>query len=216
MGELVLGIETSGTLCSVAWMSNDRILIEYNIEMPNIHATLLADLIAEGFARLKIERKDIGLVAVASGPGSFTGLRIGMSYAKGFCYAGSIPIIGISNFEILAKQAPLKVKPLYTLIYARHGRYYLGIFRDGINLSDAKVITSDQIPFLSDGSFVVLMDYFNEEDYKKRFAPSINIIKGRYGAASVCQIGINKFNAQGADDLNFLEPFYLQSFTGGK
>jgi tRNA threonylcarbamoyladenosine biosynthesis protein TsaB len=216
MNKIVLGIETSGVLCSVAWMLQDRILLELNIEKPNIHATLLADLIAESFTKLKIERNDIGLVAVASGPGSFTGLRIGMSYAKGFCYGRNIPIIGVTNFEILAKQASLDITSVHTLIYAKHGRYYLGIFEDGVNLSKTKIVTSEQLPSILNKKYVVFLDNFFEENHDKIEQSSANIIKGKYSAALVCQIGMNKFNNRGADNLTTLEPFYLQSFAGVK
>jgi tRNA threonylcarbamoyladenosine biosynthesis protein TsaB len=216
MNKIVLGIETSGVLCSVAWMLRDRILLELNIEKPNIHATLLADLIAEGFSKLTIERNDIGLVAVASGPGSFTGLRIGMSYAKGFCYGRNIPIIGVTNFEILAKQASLDITPVYTLIYAKHGRYYLGTFEDGVNLSETKIVTSEQLPSILDKKYVVFLDNSFEENHDKIEQSSTNIIKGKFSAVLVCQIGMNKFNNRGADNLDTLEPFYLQSFAGVK
>jgi tRNA threonylcarbamoyladenosine biosynthesis protein TsaB len=216
MNKIVIGIETSGVLCSVAWMLHNRILLELNIEKPNIHATLLADLIAESFTRLKIERKDIGLVAVASGPGSFTGLRIGMSYAKGFCYGRNIPIIGVTNFEILAKQASLDITPVYTLIYAKHGRYYLGTFEDGVNLSETKIVTSEQLPSILDKKYVVFLDNSFEENHDKIEQSSTNIIKGKFSAVLVCQIGMNKFNNRGADNLDTLEPFYLQSFAGVK
>jgi tRNA threonylcarbamoyladenosine biosynthesis protein TsaB len=214
MGKVILGIETSAVLCSVAWLSEGKILMEKNIEKPNIHATLLADMVASGFTALNIKKKDISLVAVASGPGSFTGLRIGMSYAKGFCYGGNIPIIGITNFEILLKQAPLHAAPVYVLISAGHGRYYCGIFKDGIHLSGAKMITLEQTAIIPERSFVVLMGDSGEENLQKKLVHSIHIIQGKYSGALVCQIAIDKFARLGADNLDTLEPFYLQSFAG--
>ena len=216
MAKLVLGIETSGILCSVAWVLEDRILLEYNIEMPNIHATLLPDLISEGLNKLKIKNEDINLVAVALGPGSFTGLRIGMSYAKGFCYGLKKPIVGVTNFEVLANQAPINFAPVYTLINAQRGKYYLGIFQDGINLYKAELITIDQIVSRVNEKSIILLNEMTEDMYNELIKVSSYIVKAGYSGSLICKSGLNKFNNHGADDLELLEPFYLQKFAGVK
>ena len=117
---LVLGIETSGILCSVAWWQNGSVLLEYNLEKKNEHAVLLAALVERGFNELKIDHNTVTHVAVGSGPGSFTGLRIGMSYAKGFCFGHNIPLIPVTNFELLSDLAEDNKFPIYTfVIYLR-------------------------------------------------------------------------------------------------
>ena len=99
---MILGIETSGILCSIAWYENEHILLEYNIERNQVHSNVLADLFNNGMNHLNKRANDISLASIGCGPGSFTGLRIGMSFLKGLCFGSDIPIIGVSNFNVLA------------------------------------------------------------------------------------------------------------------
>ena len=121
---LILGIETSGLLCSVGWMQSGKVILEYNMEIPQVHASKLANLVKEGFSKIQKSMADLSLVAVGTGPGSFTGLRIGMSFAKGLCYGTGVPILGVSAFNILAKQAPDSNEKIITLIDAKKERFY--------------------------------------------------------------------------------------------
>lgn len=108
---MILGVETSGLLCSIAWYENNHILLEYNIEKNQIHSAVLADLFQSGLNYLHKSVNDVSLIAIATGPGSYTGLRIGMSFIKGMCYGKNIPIIGISNFYVLAYNPLLMMVP---------------------------------------------------------------------------------------------------------
>lgn len=213
---LVLGIETSGILCSVGWVRDDKILLEYNIEMPNIHATLLADLVLEGSKKLQIECRDINLVAVALGPGSFTGLRIGMSYAKGLCYGLKIPIIGVTNFEVLAEQAPINTVPVYTLINGGHGKYYLGVFKDGITINKSEVITINQIQKKINKNSVIMVNGSGKGDFTELDKFAALIMETKYSAGLLCKIALKKYKINNKIDLELLEPLYLQSFAGVK
>ncbi|HHE54200.1 MAG TPA: tRNA (adenosine(37)-N6)-threonylcarbamoyltransferase complex dimerization subunit type 1 TsaB [Caldithrix abyssi] len=131
---MILAIETSDIVCSVAlWDgSKKQTIYEANLELPMQHATLLAPLIqtAVDFVKQNVnpllsQQNEIELVAVSVGPGSFTGLRIGLSFAKGFCFAHQLPIVGISNHQVLAKQVRRPWAHFYTMIDARHEEVYL-------------------------------------------------------------------------------------------
>jgi tRNA threonylcarbamoyladenosine biosynthesis protein TsaB len=99
----VLHIETSGEICSVA-ISNDNVLIKsLESEEKQAHAAILTKLIKEVIHISNIDIKDLSAVAVSKGPGSYTGLRIGVSTAKGICYAQNVPLIAINTLESLAK-----------------------------------------------------------------------------------------------------------------
>jgi tRNA threonylcarbamoyladenosine biosynthesis protein TsaB len=205
---LVLGIETSGALCSVAWFRNNCILLEYNIQGANIHAALLAKLVQNGCNDLGIVPSEIGLVTVTTGPGSFTGLRIGMSYAKGLCYGLQKPIKGISNFEVLAESAPLNFKRLVTMVDARRNNYYIALFPDGNKQMECKkLIAKDELgQYLTKDTIIVSNQPVNDVEAL--------IIHGRYGAGVTCKIGLQSYIAKGKDSLADLEPLYLQSFAG--
>jgi tRNA threonylcarbamoyl adenosine modification protein YeaZ len=196
---LVLGIETSGILCSVAWFQDDRVLLEYNMQVAHIHAALLAKLVKNGFEELAVS---------PSGPGSFTGLRIGMSYAKGLCFGLQKPIKGVSNFAVLAESAPLNFKRLITIIDARRNNYYMALFPDGTKqINDMKLIAKDELtPYLTEGTIIVAnKPTHNSKGY---------MIHGRYGAGLICKIGLHLYVDKGADSLEELEPLYMESFAG--
>lgn len=102
---ILLHIETSTTVCSVAVSENGQCLFfKYNDEGMN-HAALLSVFIAEAMDVLKSQGKTLSAVAVSSGPGSYTGLRIGVSTAKGLCYGLDIPLIAVSTLEVMTVAA---------------------------------------------------------------------------------------------------------------
>ena len=209
----VMGIETSGILCGVSWVENSQILLEYRIEQPNIHTQLLADLIKEGFEKLDRLPENLDLISVASGPGSFTGLRIGMAYAKGMAYALDIPVTTVSNFEVLAQYAIDKKFPVYTIIDARRDNFFVGIFHkdkysvDDMVFCNRKELTEIMVP---KGTIVTPMISFSEivDDDQ-------DIIFATYSAATAAVIGGIKYSrGQQTADLDQLEPTYLRKFAG--
>lgn len=108
---LILNIETSTNVCSIALSENGKILFSKSNSEGMSHAALLSVFIAEALDVIKLEEKRIDAVAVSSGPGSYTGLRIGVSTAKGLCYGFGIPLIAVSTLEILTAQARLLIDP---------------------------------------------------------------------------------------------------------
>lgn len=213
---LILGIETSGILCSVAWCQKDQVLLEFNVERKNAHATLLAQLIEKGFLELNLIASDISCLAVGAGPGSFTGLRIGMSYAKGFCYGTDIPLISVTNFEILADAVSDANIPLYALIDARKNNYYTGVFKTDKTKLDEKYLSNiTQLGKIIPESGHIIV---HEEQEKGLFVQSYrgkgSIFQGEYSAVRICSIGYQKYAKGDFLDLDQVEPLYLQAFAG--
>jgi tRNA threonylcarbamoyladenosine biosynthesis protein TsaB len=213
---IVLGIETSGILCSVAWWQNDAILLEYNLERKNEHAVLLAVFVEKGFKKLGINPAETSYVALGSGPGSFTGLRIGMSYAKGFCYGHDIPLISVTNFEMLADLSEENVYPVYTLIEAGKGNYYTGIFKeDKTRLDEKNVYSVSQLEEKISDTGIIVVHEENSQGYLTQvFEKAIRIIDGQYSAAKLCSLGYHKLLRGEMNDISDIEPFYLQAFAG--
>lgn len=213
---LILGLETSGILCSVAWWQNSAILLEYNIEMRNAHSTILADLIIKGHKKLGIDAHSVSLVAIGCGPGSFTGLRIGMAYAKGFCLGNGIPLIPVTNFEVLAALAEDIQKPIYTLIEARHDFYYTGVFSHKNGeltdkyLADKKTLLST-IPL---NAQIIVHEENQKGMFRDAFPPGKSIQQGEYKSSVICEIGYEAFINQQGPLLDEIEPLYLQAFAG--
>ena len=213
---MILGIETSGILCSIAWYENNQVLLEYNIERNQIHSTLLADLYKNGMKYLKKSAGDISLAAIASGPGSYTGLRIGMSFIKGLCYGADIPIIGVSNFNVLSLQACNNYLPFFALINANKGKFYYAKFENNnVDFSEKGIFEIERLNQYSNKDTGIVLDYYTKIDVNAAPWKDYGWISyGRFNASYLCKAAENKFNQQGADDLNDLEPMYLQAFAG--
>ena len=213
---MILGIETSGTLCSISWYENERILLEYNIERNQVHSTVLADLYKNGMNYLEKSAADISLAAIGSGPGSYTGLRIGMSFIKGLCFGSDIPIIGVSNFYVLALQACDNDSPFITLINANKGRFYYAKFENkSEDFTEKGIIDTDNLNRYSNKETGIILDYYTNIDLQIEPWKNFNgIINGRFNASYLCKAAEIKFKKHGDDDLNELEPMYLQAFAG--
>ena len=213
---LILGIETSGILCSIAWWQSGKILLEYNVEKRNAHATLIAKLVEEGVENLGISFDDLDLVAVASGPGSFTGLRIGMAYAKGICLALDIPLIPVSNFEVLAYSERDSGRPVLCLIEARKDYYYAGSFENGF-LNPVEQYISEKHEILekvATGTKIVVHEEINKGLFAAAAKDKYTIQQQDYSAEVICNLGYLKYLENETYLLDEIEPLYLQPFAG--
>ncbi|ULT27047.1 tRNA (adenosine(37)-N6)-threonylcarbamoyltransferase complex dimerization subunit type 1 TsaB [Sphingobacterium sp. E70] len=101
MNNLILQIDTSTSVCSVALSENGQTLTVLDLDEPNAHAAKLTVLIEQVLAETERSMKELTAIAVSMGPGSYTGLRIGVSTAKGLCYGLDIPLIAINTLEAL-------------------------------------------------------------------------------------------------------------------
>jgi tRNA threonylcarbamoyladenosine biosynthesis protein TsaB len=102
---LILSLETSGNVCSVAVHVDGHLAVSEELREKQAHASKLAILIKQLLDSNEVQGKSMSAVAVSSGPGSYTGLRIGTSTAKGICYALSVPLIAVGSLELLSFQA---------------------------------------------------------------------------------------------------------------
>jgi tRNA threonylcarbamoyladenosine biosynthesis protein TsaB len=124
---VLLAIDTSTRNVGIALYDGIQVISEMIWSSQDYHTVELAPAINEILDRAGIEIKDIKLCAVASGPGSFTGLRIGMAVAKGLALANHIPLIGIPTLDIVAESQPTSLGlPLVTALHAGRGRLAVG------------------------------------------------------------------------------------------
>jgi tRNA threonylcarbamoyladenosine biosynthesis protein TsaB len=98
----ILSVETSGEVCGASIFFNEKKFFEINLVEKNIHSEKLLEVVEAVLKKSLVKINEIGLIAVSSGPGSFTGLRIGMSAAKGLAFGANLPIIPVPTFEALA------------------------------------------------------------------------------------------------------------------
>ncbi len=125
----VLGIDTSAVTCSVALYS-DRLLSSFNLTNGPTHSQTLLPAIMDVLKEAKLSVSDLSAIAISAGPGSFTGLRIGISTVKGLAFADQIPCVPVSTLEALAVNARhLEGSLVCPLMDARRGEFYNALFR---------------------------------------------------------------------------------------
>jgi tRNA threonylcarbamoyladenosine biosynthesis protein TsaB len=125
---LTLGIDTATKVCSVAICRDEEILAAYEINMGMTHSEGLVPQLEQIFARTRIDKNEIDLVAVSIGPGSFTGLRIGLATAEAIAYSLKIPLVGVNTLEALAYNLPVEGMLLAPILDAQKGNYYLAVY----------------------------------------------------------------------------------------
>ena len=218
---LLLHIETSTTVCSVALSENGQcIFSKMNDEGMN-HAALLSVFIAEALETLKPTGKKLDAIAVSSGPGSYTGLRIGVSTAKGLCYGYEIPMIAISTLEVMTVAA-LKVLEnadvalFCPMIDARRMEVYAAFYNSELNLvreiaadiidetSYQNILSEQPVYFFGNGAdkCKTALSHSNA-----RFLENITPL-----AENMIALAEKAYTAQQFVDVAYYEPFYLKEF----
>lgn len=130
---LTLGIETATDICAVALLDGEAVLFEASIRLPRSHGRRLAPLIDEAFAHVGRAPLDLDLVAVSAGPGSYTGLRIGMSTAKGLALATEARLAAVPTLDALA--ATTTERPVAVVLPSRRGEVYAAVASDDASVA---------------------------------------------------------------------------------
>jgi tRNA threonylcarbamoyladenosine biosynthesis protein TsaB len=220
---LILSLETSGTTCSVALHRDGSLINTIEILEAQAHASKLAVIIKEIFSNSSTNIQDLQAVAISSGPGSYTGLRIGTSTAKGICYALNIPLIAANTLDLLIFQvsdAMLTDEYLCPMIDAKRMEVYCQV--RSLQLQIVRPISAMTI---DETSFSELL-----KDHKMLFfgdgaEKCKNIIKhdnagfmeGIYPKASALgQLAFSKFQKKEVEDLANFTPLYLKEFVAKK
>lgn len=223
---LILHLETSTTVCSVAVSIDGKLSALKELNAGYSHAENLTDFCSEVLAQSKITFNDLAAVAVSKGPGSYTGLRIGVSAAKGFCYALDIPLISINTLQHLALQVSQKNElkdALYcSMLDARRMEVYCALFdaqNNEVSATEAKIIDAtsfaeilqhQKIIFFGDGA----------AKCKSLLEPNPNALfldDVFPSAQDMISLAEKKFAAQEFENTAYFEPYYLKDFlVGGK
>lgn len=216
---LLLSLETSTTVCSVALHENSTLLSTAEVHREHSHASKLAPLIDHVVRTADVTLKDLRAVAVASGPGSYTGLRIGTSTAKGLCYALSIPLVAVGTLNIMAAQVNatnMSGARLCPMIDARRMEVYCQLFdvtNTPVQAVEAKVI--DEHSFEKELEEGKIIFFGNGADKCRPVITHPNAIFISGITPSAADLGVlawQKFQQQRTEDLVHFEPFYLKEF----
>lgn len=224
----ILAIETAVEICSVCIYEEGKIVSLRENSSYNSHASLLAVFIDEVMHESGTAFSELAAVAVSGGPGSYTGLRIGVSAAKGICYAADIPLITVSTLQSMAflmkKTGKFPFSENYILqpmIDARRMEVFTARFDFRLNLTTE--IRADKIDHLyfhdiSDNQ-IIICGGNGSDKIKNLFMQKSNIIflnDNIHSSTAVAAIGEIKLLNNDFADTVYFEPFYLKEFIPGK
>lgn len=225
---LILSIETGTNICSVALSENGELKSLRESEEGLEHAKNLALFISEILTENEIEVSDIDAVAVGIGPGSYTGLRIGVSVAKGLCFAENIPLIGVSSLESLVCIAKedyeagisdienIDTAYFCPMIDARRMEVYAGVYNHNLECISpvAAHIIDDKFckEFRRNNEFIIFGNGAQKctEVLTSGITYFPNVIPSARGHVSIAH---QKFDQKIFEDVAYFEPFYLKDFV---
>jgi tRNA threonylcarbamoyladenosine biosynthesis protein TsaB len=217
---LILSLETSSTVCSVALALEGRLIGTSELRLEKSHSSHITILIQQLIENCGYSLKDLNAVAVSGGPGSYTGLRIGTSTAKGLCYSLGIPLIAVSTLQALTQQVILLTpKPeqylFCPIIDARRMEVYTGLYKADLTevlpdqalileeTSFAEELTEHKILFFGSGAVKTGTIIGAKENafYLKTVIPT---------AEAVSQLAWTRYQAEAFENVAYYEPFYIK------
>ena len=180
------------------------------------HAERLHVYIDELLQTAKVSKTQIAAVGISKGPGSYTGLRIGVSAAKGLCYALKIPLISILTLEALAHQVVNPQGPIVSMLDARRLEVYSAIYDTDYNetrTTEAEVLTSESYKELLESTPVYFIGNGVAKTQLLLSHPNAIFIENKLpSAAQMCTLTHAKFNDNDFEDVAYFEPYYLKDF----
>tara|TARA_B100001059_G_C17796135_1_gene563138 strand:+ start:294 stop:965 length:672 start_codon:yes stop_codon:yes gene_type:complete len=217
----ILNIETATTNCSVSLSKEGEILVlkeDYNTNYS--HAESLHMFIEEVIIASKIKPSQIDAIAVSKGPGSYTGLRIGVSAAKGLCYALNKPLISVATLQSLANQVTINDGIIVAMLDARRLEVYSAIFDKNHNkIRETKAQILDENSFkdyLEKGKVYFIGDGVEKTKTLIKHSNAIYIEDKLPSAKEMNKLSFDKYKINDIEDVAYFEPYYLKDFIGLK
>lgn len=211
----LLLIESSNEICSVALSQEKSIIQEKYINKPNSHSVYLAPFVNEVLNNATMSINELDGVVISDGPGSYTGLRIGSSLAKGICLGAGIPLMAVSTLKGLAKKAlndyP-SVDQAIALVDARRSDAYIGVYNQQLKpiIKEQFITINSELKIEKSNAVVVgsgAMKFINELDVKKELKHSESVLY----AKDLLDEAMLKWVKQDFVDLTSYEPNYIKS-----
>ncbi len=218
---LILLIETSTTSCSVALSQGAKIIALKEENERNIHASHITLFIDEVIKRAGKEYSNLNAIAVSKGPGSYTGLRIGVSTSKGLCYALDIPLISVNTLQSMAdglkmtREVPASAY-LMPMSDARRMEVYTAIYKSDLTLVEdvsAKVVDQSSYMEFQNNELILFGD--GAEKFRELFSQRSNMsfLNFQNSAAHMARLANQKFVSGETENMAYFEPFYLKDFV---
>jgi tRNA threonylcarbamoyladenosine biosynthesis protein TsaB len=217
----ILGVDTSTSWGSLGIIDDDAVVAEYALFREETHSARLVPAIQALLKEARLDLTEIDGLAISLGPGSFTGLRVGLSTVKGLALAAEKPVVGIPTLDALASNLPFAPYLICPLLDARKGEVYFALYKNGgggqlERLTPYQVLSPfgllEKIPlqetvFLGDGAEVygeLIEEHLGE---KALFAPPhLKFLRG----STVAELGLGRIMQGESDDIASLVPIYVR------
>ena len=213
----ILLIETSTALCSVALAQDGKITSYRESSAPKAHASLTAVFIQEMLAEHGLTLADCDAICVSKGPGSYTGLRVGVSTAKGLCFGSGKPLLAVGTLDTLVAQVETQedFRYIIPLIDARRMEVYTAVFENGVQITETSPMIIDETSFaeyLEQGPCLFIGDGAGKcADVIKH--PNAQFCQCWPKASSMLEPAMAAYKEKRFEDVAYFEPFYLKEFV---
>ena len=217
----IILIETSTALCSTALVEGDKIVSTRISDEPRSHASVTAVFVDEMLRERGLKVSDCDAVCLSMGPGSYTGLRVGSSTAKGLCFGAGIPLLAVSTPEVLACQAidggllPEGCTGIIPMIDARRMEVYAAVFTTaGEQIGEIAPVVVDGSSFAEErakGPVLFIGDGAGK--CESMLSGSGSFVQTNPLASAMLRPAIREFNEKRFKDIAYFEPFYLKQFV---
>ena len=213
---LILAFDTSGFAGSVALLDGPQVLAQRQLDTARRSAQTLAPAIAELLAGQGLKPREVGLVATTVGPGSFTGLRVGVTTAKAWAYAAECSVIGLSTLAAIAYQVPAEMRltamEIHAVLDAQRKELYLGRFAaGGERLADDRIVAADGwLAGLAAGTIVTGSGLTRLADRLPAGVTATPLELWEPQAVTIGQLAWDEYQRGRSDDFWKLAPVYLR------
>lgn len=219
MEPVILTIQTASPAGSLALTKGDQLLAEINLDVRKTATEWLLSSIEDLLEKSSVDKKSFDAVAVVKGPGSFTGLRVGLASAKGLALAAGCPLLGVSSLQCLAMQLPYAQMPVCVMMDARKQEVYTARYQweagRPVSVSPERVIKPDALLqelsedtlFIGNGAQVYRTLIVRNMGERAHFAPPF---LGLPRAAAAAALAIREWEAGNTFTAEELMPFYLR------
>ena len=217
--EKIILIETSTALCSVALAENGAVTAYRESSAAKAHASLTAVFVQEVLAERGVTLADCDAVCVSMGPGSYTGLRVGVSTAKGLCFGAGKPLLAVGTLDTLVAQATAEANDSYRyivpMIDARRMEVYAAVFENGKQITETAPAIIDEnsyVEYLEQGPCLLIGDGAGKcADVIKH--PNAHFCQCWPQASAMLSPATQAYNEKRFEDVAYFEPFYLKEFV---
>ncbi|GGD19322.1 tRNA (adenosine(37)-N6)-threonylcarbamoyltransferase complex dimerization subunit type 1 TsaB [Hyunsoonleella pacifica] len=218
---IILSLETATTNCSVALSKHGQtIALKEDARNGYSHAEKLHVFINEVLKEANVKRSDIDAVAVSKGPGSYTGLRIGVSAAKGLCFALDKPLISLPTLEVLAQQVSIEEGVIIPMLDARRMEVYSAIFDAKYNQTrdtQAQILDESSFSeFLKQGNVYFIGSGVEKTKEIIEYPNAVFIENKLPSANEMGALAYDKHKISDTEDVAYFEPYYLKDFVAIK